>query len=298
MKHVYGTPEAFKQALERRLLTDAIAAGHDVHRVRQLLIFDRFLARVFATSDDWLLKGGLVLDLRVARARTTRDVDLRTLGAADRVLTRLQQAALVDLGDYLAFQVGEDRDNSTIDGEGVAYGGRRFRVTATLAMRPYGAPFGVDVVIGGPVTGEIEVAQGRPHLAFADIAPAQVRLIPVEQHVAEKLHALTMPRPGPNSRVRDFPDLLLLAGTGAHASQQLRVAIDVTFAFRATHAVPASLPPLPADWAGKYAKIAREIGLPWPSFAVAELALRQFLDPVLAGESGTWEPEAWRWGAE
>ncbi len=295
MKRAYGSPEAFKQALERRLLTDAVAAGQDVNRIRQLVLFDRFLARVFASSDDWLLKGGLVLDLRVARARTTRDVDLRTLGDPELVLTRLQQATLADLGDHLAFQVSEDRDNPAIVGDGVAYGGRRFRVTATLAMRPYGGPFGVDVVIGGPVTGEIQSVSGKPYLAFADITPAQVRLIPVEQHIAEKLHALTMPRPGPNSRMRDFPDLLLLGAIGPFTSQQLRHALDVTFAFRATHAVPASLPRLPNDWADRYAKIAREIALPWLDFDAAEAALREFLNPVLDGRGRIWDQKAWRW---
>ncbi len=295
MKRAYGSPEAFKQALERRLLTDAVPAGQDVNRIRQLVLFDRFLARVFASSDDWLLKGGLVLDLRVARARTTRDVDLRTLGDPELVLTRLQQATLADLGDHLAFQVSEDRDNPTIAGDGVAYGGRRFRVTATLAMRPYGGPFGVDVVIGGPVTGEIQSVSGKPYLAFADIAPAQVRLIPVEQHIAEKLHALTMPRPGPNSRMRDFPDLLLLGAIGPFTAQQLRHAVDVTFTFRATHPVPVSLPPLPNEWADRYVKIAREIALPWIDFDAAEVALREFLNPVLENRVRTWEPKVWRW---
>ena len=267
MMHTYATPEAFKQALERRLLTQAVEAGHDVNRVRQLLIFDRFLARVFAEDDDWLLKGGLVLDLRVARARTTRDVDLRTLGNADQVLGRLQQAGRTDLGDYLAFEVAEDANHPTIDGDGVIYGGRRFRVVAKLAMRPYGAPFGVDVVIGGPVTGHVEKTTGRPYLAFAGIAPAQLRLIPVEQHIAEKLHALTMPRSGPNSRVRDLPDLLLLGSLDPLNAELLRQAVAITFEFRATHAVPTTLPPLPAQWAGSYAKIAREITLRWPGLS-------------------------------
>ena len=53
-------------------------------RKRQLLVFDRFLARVVAIfGDAALLKGGLVLELRLERARTTKDIDLRVIGSPD-----------------------------------------------------------------------------------------------------------------------------------------------------------------------------------------------------------------------
>jgi len=44
----YASPQAFKQALEQRLKT-ASTSGVDFARRRQLLVFDRFLARVVAT---------------------------------------------------------------------------------------------------------------------------------------------------------------------------------------------------------------------------------------------------------
>jgi hypothetical protein len=40
----YATPEAFRQAIEIRLKKEAAAAGRDLNRFRQLLVFDRFLA--------------------------------------------------------------------------------------------------------------------------------------------------------------------------------------------------------------------------------------------------------------
>jgi hypothetical protein len=54
----YSSPEAFKQALEQRLRT-AAKAGTVLTRKRQLLVFDRFLARVVAVlGDATTLKGG------------------------------------------------------------------------------------------------------------------------------------------------------------------------------------------------------------------------------------------------
>ena len=85
----YATPLAFKQALEQRLRS-ASATGADFARRRQLLVFDRFLARLAQVAGDAVtLKGGLVLELRLARARTTKDVDLRMMGSSGDVLDRL-----------------------------------------------------------------------------------------------------------------------------------------------------------------------------------------------------------------
>ena len=61
----YTSPEAFKQALEQRLRTSA-KTGALFARKRQLLVFDRFLARIaVALGDAATLKGGLVLELRI-----------------------------------------------------------------------------------------------------------------------------------------------------------------------------------------------------------------------------------------
>lgn len=53
---LYATPLAFKQALEQRLRSSS-ATGIDFARRRQLLVFE----------------------LRLARARTTKDIDLRLI---------------------------------------------------------------------------------------------------------------------------------------------------------------------------------------------------------------------------
>ena len=123
----YATPQAFKQALEQRLKA-ASASGLDFARRRQLVVFDRFLARVSAVfGDTVMLKGGLVLELRLERARTTKDVDLRLVGSSDTVLAHLQQAGRLDLGDFMTFELGHDTDHPTIQNEGMQYEGQRFR---------------------------------------------------------------------------------------------------------------------------------------------------------------------------
>lgn len=220
----YATALAFKQALEQRLRSSS-TTGTDFGRRRQLLVFDRFLARLIrAAGDAVILKGGLVLELRLERARTTKDVDLRMMGSSSDVLERLQEAGRLDLGDYMRFETQPDDEHPEIQNEGMRYEGYRYRAECRLAGMIYGRPFGVDVAFGDPLVGEPDVFTAEDTLGFAGVAPPAIRLYPVVSHIAEKLHALTLPRARPNSRVRDLPDIALLGTTGPIEARRLRQA--------------------------------------------------------------------------
>jgi hypothetical protein len=293
----YSSPAAFKQALEQRLRS-ATNTGAEFARKRQLLVFDRFLAHIVTTfGDTATLKGGLVLELRLERARTTKDVDLRLMDSQGGILERLQEAGRQDLGDFMTFEVGPDNDHPEIVNDGVQYDGLRFRAECRLAGKVYGQSFGVDVAFGDPILGEPEVVVAEDVLAFAGIAPPRLRLYPVESHIAEKLHAYTMPRSRPNSRVKDLPDIALLASVRDIDSMTLRTAIERTFKHRATHPVPASAPAPPEAWVPVYARMAANDRLKWQTLDELTRAVQTFLDPLLAGEIGKWEAEAWAWSA-
>jgi predicted nucleotidyltransferase component of viral defense system len=291
----YSTPLAFKQALEQHL-RNALVPGANLARERQMLIFSRFLARIFRIfGRQVLLKGGMVLELRLARARTTKDIDLRLTGSPSEILNRMQEAGQLDLGDALTFEVRADANRPDIRAEGMKYDGSRYRVEARLAGKIYGQPFGVDVGFADPILGKPDVVRAPDSLAFAGIVPAKIRLYPIESHIAEKLHAYTLPRTRPNTRVKDLPDLAFLAQIREIQGVLLREAIEKTFSFRETHPVPPRLPVPPASWGEVYARMAEDDELPWRSLPELESAVRGFLDPVLGGSSGTWNPALWRW---
>jgi hypothetical protein len=292
----YSTPAGFKQALEQRLRA-ASTTGLGFARRRQLLVFDRWLARVAHTfGDAVVLKGGLVVELRVERARTTKDVDLRMTGTPDQLLARLQSAGRLDLGDFMAFEIRPDEEHPEIQNDGMQYGGLRFRTACKLAGKPYGDPFGVDVAFGDPMIAEPEVIVAEDVLAFAGIAPPSIRLYPIATHVAEKLHAYTMPRARPNTRVKDLPDIALLATVTPIDAHLLRAALEQTFGFRKTHALPSALPDPPAAWTAPYLAMAAGDELRWTTLEQVTTAARAFLDPVLAGEAErAWSPREWAW---
>jgi len=293
----YATDEAFRIALEERVKAAAKAQGHlDANRQRQLLLADRFLARVTTElGNSVVAKGGIALELRLPRARATKDLDLHVSGSSELLLDRLQLAGRRDLADRLRFEIStEPEDLRTIEGEGVLYQGLRFRVSAVLAGRRYGDRFGLDVVFGAKPKGEVDELKGLDLLSFAGVTRGRYRLYPRELHVAEKLHAYTMPRRAPNSRVKDLPDLALLAQTGAFERKDLRAAIDSTFRARKTHAVPAALPSPPAAfWTSGYARIARVNRLEWATLDDVLAAARAFVDPVLQGQGERWNGSKW-----
>ncbi|MEO6594517.1 MAG: nucleotidyl transferase AbiEii/AbiGii toxin family protein [Planctomycetota bacterium] len=295
MTNRYASPEAFKSAIEQRLRNLAARDGRDLTRLRQLLVFDRFLARVFQQfGDAMVLKGGLALEMRLRRARTTRDVDLR-VASSTHLLQLLQAAGRLELDDFLMFLIEPDAHYPDIEAEGLLYGGRRFRAEARLAGKLYGQAFHVDVAIAEPFTGNPDRLSGQDWLGFVGQAPTEFLVYPRLTHLAEKLHAYSLPRTRPNSRVRDLPDIALLAGIGPLDAGELRHAFADTFARRATHPLPTHIEDPPETWGSVYERIATVDELRWRTMADLLEAVRSLLNPVLQGQAGSWDPALWAW---
>jgi len=197
------------------------------------------------------------------------------------------------LGDFMAFEVSRDTEQPKIQNDGMKYEGLRFRAECRLAGKLYGQAFGVDVAFGDPILGEPETVVADDVLEFAGIAPPVVRLYPIETHIAEKLHAYTMPRARPNTRIKDLPDIALLATTRPLEAVRLRSALERTFEFRATHSIPSSLPP--ANWSIPYREMARANELAWTTLEQLTTAVTGFINPLLADSGRIWRPAEWKW---
>ncbi|MFO0759009.1 MAG: nucleotidyl transferase AbiEii/AbiGii toxin family protein [Byssovorax sp.] len=298
MVRTYRTAADFRQALDAHLRSLAQSTHADLARLRQRYVFERLLARLAAYfGDRVVLKGGLALELRLGRARATRDVDLRVSGNPGLLASELARAGAVfglD-GDFLTFEIDLYPKFPTIDGEGMLYQGQRFRVMAMMGGKIYGSAFGVDVAMGDRMSYRPELLVGARDFEFAGIPPIQVLAYAREVHLAEKLHAFTMPRPRPNSRVKDLPDMTLLGLTGPFESSAIMSAIKDTFIHRATHPIPAEIPAPPMSWDVPYGRMAQEDRLPWATLTEVAEAARAFLNPVLCGNDGIWAPASWSW---
>lgn len=269
--------------MEDRIRTEAGKRSVPINDLRQKLMMERLLARLFATPDaPWLLKGGYAMDLRYRpNARTTRDLDL-SASADDSEFTarletlreRLQEAAAIDTGDYLVFRIGASRGELP----GPPLGGCRFPVIALLSGKQY-AKFHIDAGFGDAVTGEPETLTGEDFFDFAGLLPAQAIAISKAQQFAEKIHALTYPWTDRiNTRVKDLVDLLVFVDRGELEPVRVQVAVSATFDVRKTHPIPIRLPDAPESWKREFAAIANEAGLSVTDPAAAMTVLRDYWD--------------------
>ncbi|HHI79635.1 MAG TPA: nucleotidyl transferase AbiEii/AbiGii toxin family protein [Planctomycetes bacterium] len=292
----YNSPAAFKQALEQRL-RNSLSPRLSLSRKRQLLVFQRFLARISREfGNRATLKGGMAIELRLDRARTTKDIDLALSGSPTNILAFLKKAVQQDLGDYLSFSIRPDKHHPEIQNEGVQYEGLRFQAECQLAGKIYGERFGVDVVFGDLLSENPEEVSAEDLLGFIGISPPTIRILALETHIAEKLHAYTLPRSRVNSRVKDLPDLALMATVRPIHSSALRDSLERVFRMRKTHELPLSLPKPPHEWVKPYASMAQRDGLPWENLDLVTEAASSFLDPILnRGMIAHWNPETWEW---
>ena len=289
----YRSGSAFRRALEERLNAQTKTAGLPLVRLRKMVAFDRFLARlVYAQPDAWALKGGLALQLRLGgRSRTTKDIDLLSFAMADQVLSLLREAASLDLGDWFAFEVSEPARVPHPDQDGL-----RYAIQTLLDGRTFEA-FHVDIGIGDAVVEPLEYLTITDLLSFAALSPTRVPSYPVTQQLAEKLHAYTRTRKsGESSRVKDLVDILLLAELQPLSGVRLQQAIQATFLTEGTHLIPASVPPPPGKWESEFRRLASDIGLTPVVLDQAYRLVQAFLDPVLAGEPPVeWDPTSKLW---
>jgi predicted nucleotidyltransferase component of viral defense system len=281
----YATPTAFRTALEERLKNRSREKGVDPQRLRRQVAFDRLLFRLFHFfPKDLLLKGGYAMELRLEKARATKDIDLvlkaSRVGTDDRnqaVRRLLQDAMQKDSNDFFEFLVGEP----TLDLEAVPYGGSRYPIEALLDKRLF-VRFPIDVVISSLFLEPIERIESEDRLGFAGIKKMPFPAISKEQQFAEKLHAYTLPRgESENSRVKDLIDLALLMASGELKTNFMKTAIRKIFEYRATHEIPKIISPPPSSWEPKFGKLAKECGLAWDLGKATE-QISAFVRKILA----------------
>jgi hypothetical protein len=245
--------------------------------------FDRPLARLFREEAvPWVLKGGYALELRFKAARATVDIDLTVrnvpgVNANQNEVLRamLQTAANASFGDWFEFMVGPP----IMDLTAAPYGGARFPVEARMSGRIF-ARFHLDAGVGDVIVEPLETIVCRNWLGFAGIESSRVRMIAREQQFAEKIHAYTLPRNTPNSRVKDLVDLALLIGSGGLDKRRIMEALLLTFERRATHDL-ASLVPPPADWQVPFQALAEECDLS-ANVDTVFAGVQAFIEEVLA----------------
>jgi len=296
-QNTYRTPTALRTALEERLRRQAHDTGVSLDRLRKEVAHQRLLARLVsaAPTGSWALKGGQALLARLdAGARATRDTDATWRHSLTSFTSVLEQAADTDLQDGFDFEVAASRPLTTETEEG----GLRYPVLALLDGREF-ERLQLDVNILPGDDRPIEQLRLRDLLGFAGIQAPTVPAIPVDQHLAEKLHAYCRDYgSGHNTRPRDLYDMLIIASSlPVPRSRLLHTTCHNTFLLRRTDWPPA-LPVPPGNWTDAWNTFVHDYGAPWTDLYTAGRALAGFWEHLLTSDppaDTAWDAARWRW---
>lgn len=268
-------------------------AGVVARRIHLVVAIDRLLVRLLAAAPGrWVVKGGYANQLRRPDdARFTEDLDLKIDAAIETAPELLASGFAVDLADDFSYEAAA----SATPLDGPPGGGIRFVIVARLAGTEL-VRFKVDVSAADVVVGGFESYFSDPVLERLGFRRSRFPVYPIDQHVAEKLHALTLPRDVENTRARDLVDLAWFIRHFTFRSDALAIACIATFERRATHPWPPVIDVPPESWARPYAAWRAELDLDDPTPAAAASSVRRFLEPVCFGLAGrSWDPAAQEW---
>jgi len=285
----YLSAQSMRIALEDRLNRMAKDNSADIMRLRRHVAFDRLLARLFSGHNkNLIVKGGYALELWINNARTTKDIDISFKGNLGGIWTGerssdpkalqdfLQNLVSIDTKDFFEFIIG----NAVLDLENAPYGGYRFPIESRMAGRIF-IKFEVDVAAGDTWLEPHERVKTQDWFGFAGIEAPMIPVISQEQQFAEKVHAYTLPRKTPNSRVKDLVDILLLIENGTLKTDRIRNALYKTFQKRKTHSIPSDLPQPLESWKTPFKKMAKTCGIP-DDLGLAINKIRQFYKTLIA----------------
>ena len=226
-------------SIRARLKQRADATRQDFNLTLTHYGLERLLYRLSISqyADRYLLKGALLFSLWYDQPhRPTRDVDLLGYGPDDveTAVATFREISQIAVDDGIVFDPATEA-GSVIRKE-AGYGGVRVDLRATLD----GARIALQVDIG---FGDVVTPAPEPihyPVLLDDLPAPRLRAYPKYTVVAEKLHAICL-LGMTNSRMKDYFDLWVLLTEEDLAPDELRRAVEATFARRRL-AMPADLP--------------------------------------------------------
>ena len=298
----YPTATDFRQAITQRIKSQAARTGRSAHELRREFLYQRFLARVFhpSSGDQWVLKGGVGLLIRLPIARFSQDIDLYNTshGLTDAVANLRACVAIPDL-DPLTFQIGQATRMSG------AVIGATITVEAYLGATMFGN-FTIDLSTDLGHVGAVDRIRPAHVIDIDDISqPPVIQLCAMSDQIADKVCAMYCTygiQQQPSSRYRDLVDLVLIIQSSAIDANETRAALTRQARVRGLTLPPAIRSPAPS-WTNAYRRQASHTPRLLQELHDLDAALTftgRCLDPLLAETrtSGVWHPATASWTAE
>jgi len=290
----YGSPTAFRRALNDKLRAMANTSRWSLPQLQRQIAYDRLLERLYLIDDGWIVKGATALLARNLGVRETIDVDLYRSAALEAAEAELRQAAQQDIADWFRFEIGP-RQTLTAGAAGV-----RLPATATVGATVW-STFRVDLV-GSEIrlTGQPERVPALARVAMPDVEQHGYVVYPLVDHIADKVAAILQTygtKHVPSTRFKDLVDLVAIVSEATVKADQQYDALR-SEANRRRIDLPATFSvPDRELWERGYAPEAGRSLLDTALTLDDALAIvTPFLDPLLDGTAaGAWNPRAGRW---
>jgi hypothetical protein len=285
----------------RRALTDRLKAAARTGRwtlpqLQRHIAYDRLLERLFRRDEGWIVKGAAALLARDIGVRATIDVDLYRDDDIAVLEADLRLAAVTDLNDWFAFEVGQRR------AAGDTAVALRLPVTATIGATTW-ASFHVDLAGRGlRMTGKPQHVPALAQMHLPSLTQGGYKVYPLVDHIADKLAALYELHGSmamPSTRYRDLVDLVAISLRSSVPAAPLIRAVRSEEARRGIQ-LPDRLvvPDRPLWLAGYAAEARRSLLSEAETLPIAIEMVSRFLDPVLAGTArGIWDRSLRIWAA-
>lgn len=287
-------------SVKERLKNISTQTGKDYQNLIRLYVQERFLYRLSISiyANNLILKGALLfLAHDISRLRPTRDIDFLGLSISNvrsEIVEIIKHILEIESEDGLRFEPDEiESENIVEDGD---YHGVRIKFFAYLENTRERVQ--IDIGFGDKITaGPVDV----DFPTILDFPAPHLKVYSVESSIAEKFEAIVSLQLL-TSRMKDFYDIIFLAGNYQFKINILKQAIQTTFIHRKT------------DISLRYKIYAdifkndQQLQKQWSSFlnrnklnAESNFSnvvdkIHLFIEPVLTGKKETiWSCKEWKW---
>jgi hypothetical protein len=289
----YKTPDAARRAVTDKLRVEAANGPWPLADLQRQYAYDQLVERLYRTDDGWVIKGAAALLARRVSVRHTIDIDIYRAGAIGDAERQLRDAALLDIGDWMRFEVGP---SVRIRAAGAQ--ASRVKVQSLIGTRVWAA-FQVDVVADGiQMSAEPESVPPLTSVSAVEQTRTPWRAYPLVDHIADKVCAILERHDGrPSTRYKDLVDLVAIVERASVAAEPQMWALGKEGRRRRLELPPTFDVPDHDLWMPGYRSEARRTtGLSAFELDDALTVVKPFLNPLLDGSAtGAWSPRRRAW---
>lgn len=289
----YASPEAARRAVTDRLKIQAAHSPWALADLQRQYAYDQLIERLYRVDGGWVIKGATALLARRVSVRHTTDLDVYRAGAIAETERLLREAAALDIGDWMTFEIG-----AAVQIHASGAQAARAKVETFIGVRLWSA-FQVDLVAEGiELTGHPDPVHPLTDIEILAFPRKTWQAYPLVDHVADKVCAILERHQGlPSTRYKDLVDLVAIVHHATVAASLQREAL-VKEGRRRGLTLPRrfGVPDRQMWEQGYRAEARRTTGLDEANLDAALTTVTPFLNPLLDGTAtGSWDPLTQTW---